>query len=194
MNANFDHNFDHNDAMQSSNSAPPERDRFELLSAYLDGEVTAAERRQVETLLTSDPKFANMHRRLMTLRQGFQTMPIPASSQPMEQMIHQVLGKVERRSRLRLVLGGALAAAAAAVAIIGGMNTQSYSPQIASSSKSSLEAETLSKPNAATEASLTDGLMVNLDKPVLVIAKTTDEAPAVRNLGDRPGTKNQVDQ
>jgi hypothetical protein len=36
--------------------------------------------------------------------------------------------------------------------------------------------------------------MVNLDKPVLVIAKTTDEAPAVRNLGDRPGTKNQVDQ
>lgn len=31
------------------------RDRFELLSAYLDGEVTSSERHQVEDWLRSDP-------------------------------------------------------------------------------------------------------------------------------------------
>uniref|UniRef100_A0ACD5GTL5 Anti-sigma factor family protein n=1 Tax=Desertifilum tharense IPPAS B-1220 TaxID=1781255 RepID=A0ACD5GTL5_9CYAN len=31
------------------------RDRFELLSAYLDGEVTASERQQVENWLDTDP-------------------------------------------------------------------------------------------------------------------------------------------
>jgi anti-sigma factor RsiW len=189
MNANFDNH----DAMQSSNSAPPERDRFELLSAYLDGEVTAAERRQVETLLTSDPKFATMHRRLMTLRQGFQTMPIPEPAQPVERMINQVLDKVERRSRLRLILGGALAAAAATVAIIGGLNTQSYAPQLASSSRSGLESEATPKASS-NEASFADGLNVQLDQPLIIIAKTTDEAPAVKNLGDRSGPSKQVDQ
>jgi len=32
------------------------RDRFELLSAYLDGEVTAAQRQQVEDWLGNDPE------------------------------------------------------------------------------------------------------------------------------------------
>jgi ferric-dicitrate binding protein FerR (iron transport regulator) len=190
MNANFDNH----DAMQPSHSAPPERDRFELLSAYLDGEVTAAERRQVETLLTSDQKFANMHRRLMTLRQGFQTMPVPVSAQPVERLINQVLDKVERRSRLRLIIGGALAAAAASVAIVGGMNTQSYAPQIASSSKSGLESEAIPKATNATEASFADGLNVQLDQPLLIIAKTTDEAPSVKNLGNRTTPNQQADQ
>jgi anti-sigma factor RsiW len=190
MNANFDNH----DAMQPSHSAPPERDRFELLSAYLDGEVTAAERRQVETLLTSDQKFANMHRRLMTLRQGFQTMPVPASAQPVERMINQVLDKVERRSRLRLIIGGALAAAAASVAIVGGLNTQSYAPQIASSSRSGLESEAMPKASSNTEASAAEGLNIRLDEPLLVIAKTTDEAPSVKNLGNGSTTNKQVDQ
>lgn len=34
------------------------RDRFELLSAYIDHEVTADERRQVEAWINEDPAFA----------------------------------------------------------------------------------------------------------------------------------------
>lgn len=185
MNANFDNH----DAMQSSHSLPPERDRFELLSAYLDGEVTAAERRQVETLLADDPKFANMYRRLMMLRQGFQTMPVPESQQPMDQMIDQVLDKVERRSRLRLLVGGAIAAAAAAVAIVGGMNTQSYAPQIAASSKSTVEAEMT---RTAPTANAAEELNIQLDKPLLVIAKTTDEEPSGNS--DRNSANPQTEQ
>ncbi len=184
MNANFS-NFDPHAAMHSSNSASvsPERDRFELLSAYLDGEVTADERRQVETWLTSDPKFANMHRRLMTLRQGFQSMPIPAASQPMEKTISQVFDKVERRSRFRLIVGGAIAAAAATVAVVGGFN-QGPSLQVATNSRP-VEIEA-TVPAAATNTNLTNGLLVNLDEPVLVIAKTTtdDVSPARKNIGN----------
>lgn len=46
------------------------RDRFELLSAYLDGELTAAERRQVEELLANDQAVKCLYVRLLKLRQG----------------------------------------------------------------------------------------------------------------------------
>ncbi|MEM9769414.1 MAG: zf-HC2 domain-containing protein, partial [Cyanobacteria bacterium P01_D01_bin.71] len=48
------------------------RDRFELLSAYLDGEVSPDERRLVATWLDKDPEAQCLYRRLLQLRQGFQ--------------------------------------------------------------------------------------------------------------------------
>ncbi|MBU6229550.1 MAG: Fis family transcriptional regulator [Cyanobacteria bacterium REEB459] len=47
------------------------RDCFELLSAYLDGEVTAKERAIVENWLQSDASVHALYTRLITLRQGF---------------------------------------------------------------------------------------------------------------------------
>jgi hypothetical protein len=47
------------------------RDRFELLSAYLDGEVTPDERRMVLTWINNDPKTKCLYNRLVRLRQGF---------------------------------------------------------------------------------------------------------------------------
>jgi anti-sigma factor RsiW len=52
-----------------------QRDRFELLSAFIDGEVTAAERRQVQELLATDADMQRLHSRLMKLRQGMQKTP-----------------------------------------------------------------------------------------------------------------------
>ncbi|NJL46200.1 MAG: transcriptional regulator [Leptolyngbyaceae cyanobacterium SM2_5_2] len=46
------------------------RDRFELLSAYLDGEVTPEERSLVQTWLNSDPTAKCLYNRLLALRQG----------------------------------------------------------------------------------------------------------------------------
>jgi len=46
------------------------RDRFELLSAYLDGEVTPEERSLVQTWLNSDPTTKCLYSRLLALRQG----------------------------------------------------------------------------------------------------------------------------
>jgi anti-sigma factor RsiW len=45
------------------------RDRFELLNAYLDGEVTAAERRQIEDWLTTDSTIQCLYARALELRQ-----------------------------------------------------------------------------------------------------------------------------
>jgi hypothetical protein len=93
------------------------RDRFELLSAYLDGEVTAAERRQVEDWLANDPDSQRLYGRLLKLRMGVQTIPVPAA-QPVEQTIEQVYQRMHRRSRRRTVVWGGSAIAALAIAAI----------------------------------------------------------------------------
>ncbi len=88
------------------------RDRFELLSAYLDGEVTAAERKQVEEWLANDPESQRLYERLLKLRSSFQTIPVPAAQKPVEQTIELVYQRVDRRSRRRAVVwsGSAIAA------------------------------------------------------------------------------------
>ncbi|MEL6130636.1 MAG: hypothetical protein AAFR30_12125, partial [Cyanobacteria bacterium J06628_4] len=55
-----------------------EEERFELLSAYLDDEVTAEERKQVAQWLMDDPHTLQMYRRLLMLRQAIRTAPIQA--------------------------------------------------------------------------------------------------------------------
>ncbi|MFS8118200.1 MAG: anti-sigma factor family protein, partial [Microcoleus sp.] len=66
------------------------RDRFELLSAYIDGEVTAAERRQVEEWLTNDLTTKRLYSRLMMMQQGFQSMPVPAAEQSAQELAAKV--------------------------------------------------------------------------------------------------------
>ncbi len=47
----------------------PNRDRFELLNAYLDGEVTAAQRQQIDNWLTTDSQVQCLYARALKLRQ-----------------------------------------------------------------------------------------------------------------------------
>lgn len=93
------------------------RDRFELLSAYLDGEVTATERRQVEEWLDKDAETQRLYSRLLNLRSNFQSLPVP-SAQPVEQTIGQVFGKIDKRRRHRSVAWGGAAIAAMVVAAL----------------------------------------------------------------------------
>ncbi|MBT9316576.1 anti-sigma factor family protein [Leptothoe spongobia] len=55
-----------------------EETRFELLSAYLDDEVTPQERKLVAQWLRDDPQTLQMYRRLLMLRQAIRTAPIQA--------------------------------------------------------------------------------------------------------------------
>ncbi|NJR67389.1 MAG: transcriptional regulator [Synechococcales cyanobacterium CRU_2_2] len=97
-----------------------QRDQFELLSAYLDGEVTAAERRQVEELLSHDEKSQQLYARLLHLRDGFQGLPLTAS-QPVDDTVAQVMSRLEqhRPARRAWILGGGAIAAAAVAAMTG---------------------------------------------------------------------------
>lgn len=69
------------------------RDRFELLIAYLDGEVTAAERRQIDQRLTTDSEVQRLYARALELRQKWQMMS-PLAQQP-------ILNEVEHMSLYR---------------------------------------------------------------------------------------------
>ncbi|MEM9979277.1 MAG: hypothetical protein AAF282_05920 [Cyanobacteria bacterium P01_A01_bin.15] len=59
-----------------------EEARFELLSTYIDNEVTPAERRLVAQWLTEDLHTQHTYRQLLMLRQAIRTAPIPAQSPP----------------------------------------------------------------------------------------------------------------
>lgn len=135
------------------------RDRFELLSAYLDGEVTAAERRQVEEELANDPESQRLYQRLLNLRQGLQTIPVPAAQQPVQQTIELVYQRVHRRSRRAIVWGGS----AVAAVVLGAVSTVLPPRQLLQMAKSPSQIEPL---------------RVALNSPVVEIPKATIAPPA----------------
>lgn len=110
-----------------------ERDRFELLSAYFDGEVDGAECQQVETWLATDAETRTLYDRISSLHRGIQSIPVPAAASA-QQLADGVFSRIDRQRRYRnLRWGGAVAAAF--VAVVSGMtlSSRSFSPQMAQS-------------------------------------------------------------
>jgi anti-sigma factor RsiW len=94
--------------------------RFELLSAYLDGEVTPAERQQVQQWLDNDPEFQKLYTQLLGLSQEIQVLPVPTPAQSTQELSEQVFRKIEKRrrlSKLLVITGGSIAAV-----VIGGIS------------------------------------------------------------------------
>ena len=75
-------------------------DRFELLSAYLDGEVSATERQQVETWLASDASLRDLHSKLLTLRQELVSLPAPSEAQPVDALLNGVFSRIDQLEQL----------------------------------------------------------------------------------------------
>ncbi|XGV99214.1 MAG: anti-sigma factor [Leptolyngbya sp. BL-A-14] len=160
---------DHDSSSGSSNLM--QRDRFELLSAYLDGEVTAAERKLVEEWLVNDPSIQRLHSRLLKLRHGLQQMPVPTTAQSTEQTVNEVFARLERKPKLSLVWGGAAIAALFVGAIVSNLlpGTQAPTPQIAKNSQQPV----IETPQANTN----EVLLVALDKPLVDIPKAPVAVP-----------------
>ncbi|MBN3875740.1 MULTISPECIES: anti-sigma factor family protein [unclassified Nostoc] len=147
------------------------RDRFELLSAYLDGEVTGTERRQVEEWLANDASVQCLYARLLKLRQGLRTLPVPAAQQLPEETVQQVLSRLRRRSRLNWMVGSAAVAACAIGAISGLVGGGSMVPQLAQRPQR--------EPIQTSSASIVppSPLMVGLNNPVIEIPKAAVASP-----------------
>jgi anti-sigma factor RsiW len=100
-------------------------ERFELLSAYLDGEVTASERQQVQAWLASDPAFASQYRQMQRMQQAISAIPVPSSNKSATQLADAIFTKIEHRrtrNKLRWIGGGAIAATLmTALAGLGGL-------------------------------------------------------------------------
>lgn len=148
------------------------RDSFELLSAYLDGEVTADERRQVENWLENDPEIQRLYGRLLKLRQGLRAMPVPPARQPVEQTVQQVFARLDRRPKIARFWGGA-AIAALFISALSGVLPSSQSPerQMALSPQQQVLPETL---------------MVALNTPVVEIPKTVEVLEKTLHQSDPP--------
>jgi anti-sigma factor RsiW len=162
MNPNFDPHMDsgQQDTREMDNL---QRLRFELLSAYLDGEVTADERKQVQHWLATDPQVQRQYAKMLKLRQGIQTLPVPAAEQPAQQIAQQVFARIDRHRNRRLIAWGGAAIAALFMGALSGVMPQSPAPQVAT--------------NLSPQKVAPQPLMVALNEPVIPIPKAAIAAP-----------------
>ncbi len=140
--------------------------RFELVSAYIDGEATQAERRQVQDWLDRDPEVKRLYLNLIKLRQSVQVLPVPAPVQPVQETVQKLFRRLDRQRHRRIVWGGV----AAAALILAGLSSlifrdRTYSPQMAT------------VPEVQTPS---ERLMIALNGPVVEIPeapKATEQKP-----------------
>jgi anti-sigma factor RsiW len=174
------------------------RDQFELLSAYLDGELTATERRQVEGWLADDPKTQVLYQRLLALRQGFQQLSVPTQVAPWvdpakapaattgktmtgEAMAAQVLERLDRRRNQRWLwpVGPIAAAVAAGLVFSLGLGQTRLTPQLV---KLPLDPNSITATGPVKIAidpnidpSGADDLTIMLDRPIIAIPTEAPE-------------------
>lgn len=143
-----------------------QRDRFELVSAYLDGEVTASERQQVQEWLANDPEVKGMYSRLVMIRGGMQTLTVPQSERSVQQTTQRVFAEIDRRKNKRRVVWGGAAIAALFVGAISSIapGSRQLSPQMAQAP-------------APAPAVAPAPLMVALNRPVIDIPKAAVADP-----------------
>lgn len=85
------------------------RDRFELLSAYLDGEVTPEERQQVLGWIQHDDGTRRLYNRLLALRQGIRSQ-VTSPDCSAEATLVGVFQCLNHRLRLATMAGAGVAA------------------------------------------------------------------------------------
>ncbi len=158
MNSNFDAHSNlgqsHTNNMEMNSQ---QHERLDLLSAYLDGEVTPAERQHVQYWLDNEPKTKELYHQLLKIRQGLRTLPVPC-----EQSVEELQKKVFTTFRTRrLKRVGVLGGSAIAALVIGAVSVilpgnQSPVLQLANSGETQLEGEYL---------------MIAINKPTIEIPK-----------------------
>jgi anti-sigma factor RsiW len=124
------------------NSMITPQKRFELLSAYIDGEVSESEEQLVELWLSDDVNFRHIYQQQLKLRQSLIELPVPLpinSSIKAETalMIDRVFAQIDMRSqRRKWKLAGIGIAIAAMVGVFGSIFTFNSSPQFSPVSNS----------------------------------------------------------
>ena len=163
-------------------------DRFELLSAYVDNELSTEQRKQVEQWLESDPEMQRQYRSLSALSRSFQSMPAPTAATKTDELLDAVFAEVEHKPRIlkKVGIGTAVVAALGALGALFSGNT--FSPQLASTSTP--ESANNSEPTISTVLSAdgdiesidTDSLMLVLDAPPVDIP-VVDNASFIQPSG-----------
>ncbi|MBE9223459.1 hypothetical protein IQ215_12200 [Cyanobacterium stanieri LEGE 03274] len=153
----------------SNHSYPIDKCTFELLSAYLDGEVTPIQRKEVQELLAQDSEAQGLYRRLLALRQEINSLPIPQPEYTPKQVCDGVFAQLdkEEKQKKRLVIGGG-AIAVTLLATIGGLFTGNRNP-----------IWQMAQQNSGQE----DSLMIALNEPLIDLPVATEEETLNITLG-----------
>lgn len=167
MTSNYDDFFQYDLPLNDAEDA--EAHRFELLSAYIDGEATIEERKQVQQWLDTDPEIKKTYLQLLQLQGEMQNLTVPPQETVSADILtQQVFNSIDRtRNRKKaLIWGGAIAATVVAT-------FSSLVPLPAPSLRMAKESiqDRVSKPTMVA---------VSLNKPTVVIPK------AAVSASDRP--------
>lgn len=138
-----------------------EPDRFELLSAYIDGELSPTEKQQVQIWLDQEPKVKDLYTKLLGLQRQMQSSVAPANPKSIDTItagVFQVIDIDRRRFQRRLVLGTS-AVTATLLAVLAG--TFSGNP--------SLQMANIDSPKTVSKVTM---LAVAINKPAINIPKT----------------------
>jgi anti-sigma factor RsiW len=141
-------------AASSSQLDSTEEDCFELLSAYLDGEVTPQERKQVQQWLDNDPEIKKIYLQLRQLHDGIGNLAAPVPNTSGEQISAKVFERIDRSQKRRRTCvwgGGAIAALClAALSNLFSINSPSFrmvqSPELDSENQTLMVAVAINKP------------------------------------------------
>ncbi|MEG3437574.1 zf-HC2 domain-containing protein [Pannus brasiliensis CCIBt3594] len=95
--------------------------QFDLISAYIDGEVTPEERHEVQRWLDTDPDAKKLYLQLRGIQTHLQQIPVPVSASA-DRLAERVFQKVDRgRKRRAFLFGGAIFAAMAVAVVSHGL-------------------------------------------------------------------------
>lgn len=164
--------------MMTNHSHPPDKCTFELLSAYLDGEVTAEQRQEVQQLLSHDPEIQGLYRRLLYLRQEINNLPTPQSEYSSKELSEAVFAKVDQQNQQRKIwLWGGGTIAAVLLTAIGSIFNDNRMPlmQMAQQNKPTSNNESLiialNEPLIEIEPNTTkeEDLMIPLDHSLMEV-------------------------
>jgi anti-sigma factor RsiW len=151
-----------------NNPMPIPQERFELLSAYIDGEVSDTEEQLVETWLADDADFRRLYQQQLKLGQLLIDLPVPLAANSSikaetEVMIDRVWAEIDKRSqRRKWKLAGLGVSIAAIVGIFGSMFTFNSSPQFSPVSNS------IKAPTAVTE----EPVLIAMEEPLVPLPKS----------------------
>lgn len=152
----------------SNNSMTTPNERFELLSAYIDGETTETEEQLVEKWLSNDVDFRCLYQQQIKLRQSLIELPVPIAAnssvqKETEVMIDRVLAEIDKRSqRRKWKLAGIGISVAAVVGVFGSLFTFNSSPQF------SPVANSVKAPTPVTE----EPVLIAMEEPLVPLPKS----------------------
>lgn len=135
---------------------------FELLSAYIDGELSPSEKKQVQTWLDCDPEFKQLYIQLLNLQGQIQNFVIPPDEKSTAEIATGVFQSIDRHHRKRRTLvWGSSVIAASIIATISGV-IPGFSPL----------SPNMAKVNSPSKISNQVMLAVAVDQPAINIPKS----------------------